>query len=184
MALAELTAYLAPALGRAETRASGGAFIDGLLSAAERKTEWLLAEEAGLGRPYRIQSLLGRSAWSADALRALVQDYVTAALDQGGVLVVDETGFLKKGARSVGVARQYSGTAGRIENCQVGVFLGYASRFGNALIDRRLYLPKAWAEVSDRRSNASVPEDVAFATKPTMAREMIAAALDGGVSCA
>ncbi|WP_408641156.1 IS701 family transposase [Flavisphingomonas formosensis] len=176
--------HLAPALGRAETRASGGAFIDGLLSGAERKTGWMLAEEAGLDRPYRIQSLLGRSAWSADALRALVQDYVTAALGEDGVLVVDETGFLKKGAHSVGVARQYSGTAGRIENCQVGVFLSYASRFGHALIDRRLYLPKAWAEDSDRRRNASVPEGIAFATKPAMAREMIAAALDGGVSCA
>ncbi|MEJ2410272.1 MAG: IS701 family transposase [Novosphingobium sp.] len=184
-ALDELKAHLAPALGRAETRASGGAFIDGLLSGAERKTGWMLAEEAGLDRPYRIQSLLGRSAWSADVLRERVQDYVMAALgDSGGVLVVDETGFLKKGAHSVGVARQYSGTAGRIENSQAGVFLGYASRYGQALIDRRLYLPQVWAEDSERRRKASVPEDLAFATKPAMAREMIAAALDAGVSCA
>jgi len=183
--LGELKAYLAPALGRAETRASAGAFIDGLLSGAERKTGWMLAEEAGLDRPYRIQSLLGRSSWSADALRKLVQDYVVAALgDEDGVLVVDETGFLKKGAYSVGVARQYSGTAGRIENCQVGVFLGYASRYGHALMDRRLYLPKVWAEDGKRRRKASVPEDVAFATKPAMAREMIAAALDSGAPCA
>lgn len=182
--LGELKAYVAPVLGRAETRASAGAFIDGLLSGAERKTGWMLAEEAGLDRPYRIQSLLGRSGWSADALRKLVQDYVLAALgDKDGVLVVDETGFLKKGTHSVGVARQYSGTAGRIENCQVGVFLGYASRYGHALIDRRLYLPKSWAEDGDRRRKASVPEDVAFATKPAMAREMIAAALDSGASC-
>ncbi|WP_198409105.1 IS701 family transposase [Novosphingobium sp. PP1Y] len=104
--------------------------------------------------------------------------------DNDGVLVVDETGFVKKGAHSVGVARQYSGTAGRIENSQVGVFLGYASRYGHALIDRRLYLPQAWAGDSERRRKASVPEDVAFSTKPAMAREMIAAALDTGISCA
>lgn len=185
IALDELKAHLAPALGRAETRASGGAFIDGLLSGAERKTGWMLAEEAGLDRPYRIQSLLGRSSWSADALRGRVQDYVMSALcDDGGVLVVDETGFLKKGTHSVGVARQYSGTAGRIENSQVGVFLGYASRYGHALVDRRLYLPKAWAQDGERRRKASVPEDVAFATKPAMAREMLAAALDAGTPCA
>jgi len=184
-ALDDLKVCLGPALGRAETRASAGAFIDGLLSGAERKTGWMLAEEAGLNRPFRIQSLLGRSAWSADALRMLVQDYaMTAVGDEDGVLVVDETGFLKKGAHSVGVGRQYSGTAGRIENCQVGVFLGYASRYGHTLIDRRLYLPKAWAEDSERRRKANVPEDVVFATKPVMAREMIAAALDAGISCA
>lgn len=180
-----MKAKLGPAFGRAETRASASAFIDGLLSGAERKTGWMLAEEAGLDRPFRIQSLLGRSAWSADALRMLVQDYAMAAVgDKDGVLVVDETGFLKKGSHSVGVGRQYSGTAGRIENCQVGVFLGYASRYGHTLIDRRLYLPKTWAEDSERRRKASVPEDVVFATKPVMAREMIAAALDAGVSCA
>ena len=184
-ALDDLKAYIGPALGRAETRASGGAFIDGLFSGTERKTGWMLAEVAGLDRPFRIQSLLGRSAWSADALRELVQDYVMAGLgDRGSVIVVDETGFLKKGTHSVGVARQYSGTAGRVENCQVGVFLGYASRYGHTLIDRRLYLPKAWAEDGKRRRKANVPENVAFATKPTMAREMIAAAFDAGVSCA
>jgi SRSO17 transposase len=184
-ALDDLKAYVAPALGRAETRTSAGTFIDGLLSGVERKTGWMLAEEAGFDRPYRIQSLLGRSAWSADALRERVQDYVLGGIgDADGVLVVDETGFLKKGAHSVGVARQYSGTAGRIENCQVGVFVGYASRYGHALIDRRLYLPKAWAEDSERRSKAGVPEDVVFATKPAMAREMLAAALDAGASCA
>ena len=131
-----------PSLGRAETRASAGAFIDGLLSSAEPKTGWMLAESAGLERPYRIQSLLGRSAWSADGLRDLVRQYVVCALgDAGGVLVIDETGFLKKGRHSVGVGRQYSGTAGRLENCQVGVFAAYASRYGHALIDRQLYVP-------------------------------------------
>lgn len=184
-ALDGLQAQIGPALGRLETRISAGQFIKGLLSGAERKTGWMLAEEAGLERPYRMQSLLGRSSWSGDALLERVRDYAIAALgDTGGVLVVDETGFLKKGTHSVGVSRQYSGTAGRIENCQVGVFLGYASRYGHTLIDRRLYLPKAWIDDRERCRKASVPDEVAFATKPAMAREMIAAALDTGLSCA
>lgn len=184
-ALGEMKRFLAPALGRSETRTSAGAFIDGLLSSAERKTGWMLAEEAGLERPYRIQSLLGRSSWSADALRDLVRCYVVEALgDADGVLIVDETGFVKKGTHSVGVGRQYSGTAGRIENCQVGVFAAYASRYGHALIDRQLYLPKVWAEDEPRRAKAHVPADVAFATKPAIAREMIARILDAGAPCA
>ena len=184
-ALDGLQAQIGPALGRLETRISAGQFIKGLLSGAERKTGWMLAEEAGLERPYRMQSLLGRSSWSGDALLERVRDYAIAALgDTGGVLVVDETGFLKKGTHSVGVSRQYSGTAGRIENCQVGVFLGYVSRYGHTLIDRRLYLPKAWIDDRERCRKASVPDEVAFATKPAMAREMIAAALDTGLSCA
>jgi len=184
-ALDGFKAALAPALGRAETRRSAGAFIDGLLSGAERKTGWMLAEQAGLERPYRIQSLLGRSTWDCDRLRDLVRDQAVEALgDEGGVLVIDETGFVKKGTRSVGVARQYSGTAGRIESCQIGVFLAYASRYGHALIDRRLYLPKSWAEDIERRERVSVPEDVAFATKPMIAREMLEQALDSGLACA
>jgi SRSO17 transposase len=123
-------------------RTCAGAFIDGLLSGISRKTGWLLAEQAGLDRPYRMQSLLGRSSWNADVLRDVVRAEVIACLgDPSGVLIVDETGFLKKGTHSVGVARQYSGTAGRIENCQIGVFLAYASPLGQALIDRQLYLP-------------------------------------------
>jgi len=141
----------------------------------------MLAEEAGLARPYKIQSLLGRSSWSADALCQRVRDYAIEALaDPDGVLVVDETGFLKKGTHSVGVARQYSGTAGRIENSQIGVFASYASRWGHALIDRRLYLPKSWANDPERRTKAHVPEDVTFATKPAMACEMVAHLLDEG----
>lgn len=183
--LAEMKAFLAPSFRRVEQRASASTFIDGILSRAERKTGWMLAEETGLDRPYRLQSLLGRSSWSADALCDRVRRYVTDALgDADGVLVVDETGFVKKGEHSVGVARQYSGTAGRVENCQVGVFAAYASRFGHALIDRRLYLPKGWAENQARRVKASVPEDVAFATKPAMAREMVARILDEGIACA
>src|SRR3954470_20687583 len=137
--LAALKARIGPVFGRAEVRETAGAFLDGLLSGVARKTGWLLAEQAGLDRPYRMQSLLGRSRWDADALRDRIRaDVIEAFGDRDGVLVVDETGFLKKGEHSVGVARQYSGTAGRIENCQIGVFLAYASRYGQALIDRRL----------------------------------------------
>ena len=183
--LEALKRHMAPVFGRAEARRAAGAFIEGLLSPAERKTGWMLAEQAGLERPYRIQSLLGRSSWSADALRDAVRDYVAQALgDEAGVLVIDETGFLKKGRHSVGVARQYSGTAGRVENCQVGVFAAYASRWGHALIDRQLYLPKEWAEDAARRDRVSVPPEVAFATKPALAREMIVRALDAGLPCA
>jgi SRSO17 transposase len=183
--LSELKARLAPAFGRAETRTSAGAFIDGLLSGATRKTGWQLAEQAGLARPYRMQSLLGRGSWSADALRDRVRDEVISTLgDPNGVLVVDETGFLKKGSHSVGVARQYSGTAGRIENCQVGVFLAYASPLGQALIDRRLYLPEVWTGDSARRNEAHVPEKVTFATKLQIAGELISATLNAGAPCA
>lgn len=183
--LEALKTHLAPVFGRGETRQAAGLFIDGLLSPAERKTGWMLAEQAGLERPYRIQSFLGRSSWSADALRDRVRTYVAQALgDPAGVLVIDETGFLKKGRHSVGVARQYSGTAGRVENCQVGVFAAYASRWGQALIDRQLYLPKEWAEDEGRRDGASIPPEVAFATKPALARAMIARALEAGLPCA
>lgn len=183
--LSALKSRLGPVFGRPEVRASAGAFIDGLLSGISRKTGWLMAEQAGLHRPYRMQSLLGRSSWNAEALRDLVRTEVIGSLgDPSGVLVVDETGFLKKGTHSVGVARQYSGTAGRIENCQVGVFLGYASPLGQALIDRRLYLPEVWAGDDVRRRQVQVPRTVAFATKPEIARELIASALDSGVPCA
>lgn len=184
-ALKDMKALLAPAFRRSEQRVSAGAFIDGLLSGVERKTGWMLAEDAGMERPYRLQSLLGRSIWSADDLCGRVRRHVLEGLsDPDGVLVVDETGFLKKGAHSVGVARQYSGTAGRIENCQIGVFAAYASRWGHALIDRRLYLPKAWADDPERCARAHVPQDVEFATKPAMACEMIARLLGEGMPCA
>lgn len=183
--LSGLKARLAAAFGRAELRRSAGMFIDGALSGVARKTGWQLAERAGLAGPYRLQSLLGRSAWEADGLRDLVRaEVLTALSDEGGVLVVDETGFLKKGTHSVGVARQYSGTAGRVENCQVGVFVAYASRWGQALIERRLYLPEGWAGDAARRQRAAVPERVAFATKPAIAAELIATALDAGAPCA
>lgn len=183
--LADLKARLRSALGRSEIRQSAGAFIDGLLSGAERKTGWMIAEEAGLSRPYRIQSLLGRSSWSANDLGQEVRAYALDSLaDADGVLVVDETGFLKKGRHSVGVGRQYSGTAGRIENCQVGVFACYASRWGQTLIDRRLYLPKDWAADPERRTRTSIPDDIDFATKPIIARDMVEHLLDEGIPCA
>jgi SRSO17 transposase len=184
----ELTAFkigMGAVFPRQELRETFGLFIDGLLSGAERKTGWLMAEQAGLDRPYRIQSLLGRSRWSEDRLRDALRTYALDALsDPGGVLIVDETGFVKKGEHSVGVARQYSGTAGRIENAQVGVFLAYASRFGQTLIDRRLYLPEAWAKDEARRAKAQIPKEIAFATKPQIACELIAATLDAGIPCA
>src|SRR4029453_9379147 len=183
--LAALKGRIGPVFGRAETRATAGAFLDGVLSGVARKTGWFLAEQGGLDRPYRMQSLLGRSRWDADALRDRIRaDVIDALGDRDGVLVVDETGFLKKGEHSVGVARQYSGTAGRIENCQIGVFLAYASRFGQALIDRRLYLPEAWAQHESKRAKAGLREEIAFVTKPQMACALIAAALDAGAPCA
>ena len=182
--LVALKRRIGEAFKRAEVRETAGSFVDGLLSGAERKTGWLMAEQAGFDRPYRMQSLLGRGQWSADALRDIVRSYVFEALgDADGVLVVDETGFVKKGEHSAGVARQYSGAAGRIENSQVGVFVAYASGYGQALIDRRLYLPEVWANDEERRAKAHVPQDIAFATKVEMARELIASALDAGARC-
>jgi SRSO17 transposase len=183
--LSALKARLARVFRRSELRATASAFVDGLLSNISRKTGWQMAERAGFARPYRMQSLLGRGIWDEEALRDDVRAYVLEALgDPDGVLIVDETGFVKKGEHSVGVARQYSGAAGRIENSQVGVFLAYASRFGQALIDRRLYLPESWAKDSARRAKAHVPKEIAFATKTEIARAMIAAALDAGAPCA
>jgi SRSO17 transposase len=183
--LSRLKDRVARVLGRRESRESSGAFLDGLLSGIERKTGWLMAERAGAERPYRMQSPVGRGRWDAEALRDEVRAYAMEALaDADGVLIVDETGFLKKGTHSAGVARQYSGTAGRIENCQIGVFLSHASRWGHALIDRRLYLPQVWAENGARRAKAAIPATTAFATKPEIARDLIAFALDAGVPCA
>jgi len=184
-ALEEVKERLGALFGRIEPRRAAFSFLDGLLSGVERKTGWQLAERLGDPGPWRIQAVLGRGHWDADAARDLVRTYVVEKLGaDDGVLVVDETGFVKKGEHSVGVGRQYSGTAGRIENCQIGVFLGYASRRGQALIDRRLYLPQEWATNAARREQARVPDDITFATKPQIACELIGAALDAGVPCA
>ncbi|WP_437109205.1 IS701 family transposase [Streptomyces sp. enrichment culture] len=176
-------ARIAGRFRRVEPRATARAFVLGLLSGVERKNCWRLAEQAGHARPGPMQRLLRTARWDADALRDDVRDYLLEHLGaDNGVLIVDETGFLKKGAASAGVQRQYTGTAGRIENSQVGVFLAYASSRGRALIDRRLYLPEtSWSLDAERRTRAGVPDQVEFATKPTLAGQMIAAALDAGI---
>ena len=167
---------------RTEPRRRAVGYLRGLLSGTERKNGWQLAEYLGDPTPDGVQHLLARADWDADGVRDDLTAYVAEHLgDPGGVLVVDETGFLKKGVKSVGVARQYSGTAGRIENCQVGVFLGYVTRHGRALIDRALYLPKEWAGDDDRREEAGVPQAVAFATKILLARRMVERAVAAGV---
>jgi SRSO17 transposase len=167
---------------RSEPRRRAAGYVRGLLSPAERKNGWQLAEHLGDPTPDGVQHLLARADWDADAVRDDLTRYVAEHLgDAGGVLVVDETGFLKKGDKSAGVARQYSGTAGRIENCQTGVFLGYATARGRALIDRALYLPKEWAQDADRRKQARVPKDVGFATKLVLARRMVERAVAAGV---
>jgi SRSO17 transposase len=158
--------------------ASAGLFLDGLLGDERRKTGWMRAEAAGDAGPWRQQAILGRGRWDADALRDIVRDYVLETLaDNDAVLVIDETGFLKQGKASCGVARQYTGSAGKITNCQIGVFACYVSRHGHAFIDRSLYLPKAWTDDPVRMSAAHVPEKTGFATKPVLAARMIERAL-------
>ena len=176
--LADVEHRLAPYFERAEPRRRVMAYLRGLLSPAERKNSWQLAEVSGDATPYGLQHLLGRALWNADAVRDELQRYMVAHLgDPNAVLVIDETGFLKKGRHSAGVARQYSGTAGRIENCQIGVFLAYASRHGHALLDRELYLPKEWTDDRDRCREAGIPADRSFATKPQLAKQMLQRAL-------
>jgi SRSO17 transposase len=180
--LAAVAGRIGRHFGRSEPRRRAAGYLRGLLSTTERKNGWQLAEHLGDPTPDGVQHLLARADWDADAVRDDLLRYVAEHLgDPGGVLVVDETGFLKKGTKSVGVARQYSGTAGRIENCQVGVFLGYAGRKGRALLDRALYLPKEWADDPGRRKAAGVPAAVRFATKLALARQMVGRALDAGV---
>ncbi len=183
--LRDAKARMRPLFTQERVAASAGRFLDGLLGPERRKTGWMRAEAAGDPGPWRQQAILGRGRWEADALRDVVREYALETLaDADAVLVVDETGFLKKGEHSVGVQRQYSGTAGRIENCQIGVFLAYASAKGHALIDRALYLPETWARDASRRHDAGVPEDVAFTTKPKLGRLMLERAFKAGVPCA
>src|SRR4051794_30780219 len=169
---------------RAEPREQAGRYLEGLLGPVERKNGWQLAEHLGDARPWRTQRVLSHVLWDEEAARDLCREHAVERLGaEDAVLVVDESGFVKKGRHSAGVARQYCGTVGKVENCQVGVFLAYGSRRGHALIDRRLYLPEAWAGDAGRRRAAKVPEDVPFLTKPAIARAMIARALDAGVPC-
>lgn len=167
---------------RSEPRRRAVGYVRALLSDAERKNGWQVAEHLGEATPDGVQHLLARADWDADAVRDDLMGYVGEHLgDPDGVLVVDETGFLKKGTKSCGVARQYTGTAGRIENAQVGVFLGYATAKGRALLDRALYLPKEWAGDTERRKGAGVPGEVGFATKIVLARRMIDRAVAAGM---
>src|SRR6476646_4637639 len=157
---------------------NAGLFLDGLLGNERRKTGWMRAEAAGDPGPWRQQALLGRDRWDADALRDLVRDYVTEHLaDENAVLVIDETGFLKQGKASCGVARQYTGSAGKITNCQIGVFATYVSCHGHAFIDRALYLPKSWTDDPTRLKATYVPSDMVFATKHQLAARMIEQAI-------
>jgi len=167
---------------RAEPRARVREYVSGLVAGLERKNGWTLAERAGEAGPDGMQRLLRRADWDVDGVRDDVRGYVVEQLGgRDGVLICDETGFLKKGDRSAGVQRQYSGTAGRTENCQVGTFLAYASARGHALIDRELYLPQSWIEDRDRCRAAGIPDEVGFTTKPRQAQVMIGRAIDAGV---
>jgi SRSO17 transposase len=180
--LDEVLARIGPRFARAEPRARAGVYLRGLLSAAERKNGWTLAEQAGDATPDAMQRLLNHADWDPDAVRDDLRSYVVEHLgDERAVLVVDETGFLKKGTKSAGVARQYSGTAGRIENCQVGVFLAYATPAGRTFLDRELYLPRAWIEDRGRCAEAGIGADAEFRTKPELALTMLTRALDAGV---
>ena len=167
---------------RSEPRRRALDYLKGLISPLERKNGWQLAERAGDATPDGVQRLLSTYRWDADLVRDDLRSYVIEHLvDEDGVLMVDETGFLKKGTKSVGVQRQYSGTAGRIENCQVGVFLTYATSGGRVLLDRELYLPQVWADDGERRREAGVPEEVTFRTKPQLAQMMLERAVESGI---
>src|SRR5881275_3077208 len=159
-----------PLFRQDRTAAAAGLFLDALLGPERRKTGWMRAEAAGDPGPWRQQALLDRSRWEADALRDLVREYALETLaEPEAVLVIDETGFLKQGQASCGVARQSTGSAGKITNCQIGVFAAYVSDRGHAFIDRQLYLPRSWADQPGRRRAAHVPDDPHFATKPAIA---------------
>ena len=181
--LRDVKARIRPLFTQQRVAASAGLFLDGLLGPEARKTGWMRAEAAGDPGPWRQQAILGRGRWQADALRDVVRDYALETLaDPEAVLVIDETGFLKQGKASCGVNRQYTGSAGKITNCQVGVFAAYVSRHGHAFIDRTLYLPKAWTSDPARLAGAHVPPDVGFATKPRIATQMIERAIRAEVA--
>ncbi|MEM9009228.1 MAG: IS701 family transposase [Cyanobacteria bacterium P01_F01_bin.86] len=174
-----------PQFSRIEAEERARSYVQGLLSPIERKNGWQLAEEAGNATPYGIQNLLGRSVWDAAGVRDELIDYVKEHLySPEGVGVLDETGFIKKGKQSVGVQRQYSGTAGKVENCQIGVFLSYVSDQGHTFLDRALYLPESWTQDPERCRRAGVPDDIAFATKPALAQQMLARTMALGMAFA
>jgi SRSO17 transposase len=180
--LREVKARIRPLFTQDRVVASAWQFLDGLLGPERRKTGWMRAEAAGDPGPWRQQAILGRGRWEADTLRDLVREYALETLaDPDAVLVIDETGFLKQGKASCGVARQYTGSAGKITNCQIGVFAAYASRYGHAFIDRALYLPKTWIDDPARLATTHVPPEVGFATKPRLAGRMVERAIAAGV---
>src|SRR3712207_3609017 len=180
--LRDAKARIRPLFTQERVAASAGLFLDGLLGPERRKTGWMRAEAAGDPGPWRQQAILGRGRWDADALRDIVRDYALETLaDPDAVLVIDETGFLKQGKASCGAGRQYTGSAGKITNCQIGVFAAYVSRHGHTFSDRALYLPKAWTDDPTRLATAHVPPEVGFATKPRMAMAMIERAVAASV---
>jgi len=180
--LREVRKRIRPLFKQERVATNVGLFLEGLLGDEQRKTGWMRAEAAGDPGPWRQQAILGRRDWDSDALRDIVRDYVIEHLaDHDAVFVIDETGFLKQGKASCGVARQYTGSAGKITNCQIGVFAAYVSRHGHAFIDRALYLPKEWTDDPDRLEAAYVPPDTGFATKPKLATRMIARAIAASV---
>src|SRR6478736_1172864 len=180
--LRDVKGRMRPLFTQERVAASAGSFLDGLLGAEPRKTGWMRAEAAGDRGPWRQQAILGRGRWDADALRDIVRNYALEILaDPEAVLVLDETGFLKQGKASCGVGRQYTGSAGKITNCQIGVFAAYVSRHGHAFIDRALYLPQAWTDDPTRLAAAHVPPEVGFATKPRLACRMVERAIAAGV---
>src|ERR671927_1966606 len=180
--LRDVKQRIRPLFRRERMARSAGLFLDALLGPERRKTGWMRAEAAGDPGPWRQQALLGRAQWDADALRDEVRDYAVEILaDPGAVLVIDETGFLKQGRASCGVGRQDTGSAGKIANCQIGVFAAYVSGKGHAFIDRRLYLPRDWTKTPARLRAAHVPEEVGFTTKPRLALGMVERALKAGV---
>jgi SRSO17 transposase len=180
-ALKAAVARLAPHFPNPAARATAAAYLQSLLSTVERKNSWQLAEAAGLANPYPFQHLLGRAHWDAEAVRDAHRQHVLDGLGQeDAVLAIDESGSLKKGDKSAGVARQYCGASGKIDNCQVGVFLSWQTAKGHALIDRVLYLPQEWTDDPARCRAAGIPEEVTFATKPELARRLVERALDAG----
>src|ERR1700752_4685825 len=180
--LRDVKSRIRPLFRQERVAESAGKFLYGLLGSEPRKTGWMRAEAAGDSGPWRQQAVLGRGRWDADALRDLIREYVLETLaEQTGVLVIDETCFLKQGNASCGVARQYTGSAGKITNCQIGVFAAYVSCHGHAFIDQALYLPKGWTADPARLKATYVPGDIGFSTKPQLAAEMIERALAAGV---
>jgi len=180
--LDDLFALVAGRFARVEPRRLAFAYVRGLLAPLERRNGWTIAEHAGRRSPNAVQEMLYSPCWDPDLVRDDVRDYLMGHLgDPSGVLIADDTGFIKKGVRSAGVQRQYTGTVGKVENCQIGTFLAYATVKGRALIDRELYLPQSWTADPDRRERAAVPAEVEFATKPQHARVMIERAVEAGV---